>query len=157
MTEFAPDFVILGDTTSYHYEQIVVGTQLIADGALFLATNPDVNCPTERGSRPACGSIAALIEKATGRQPYFVGKPNPFMMHSALERMGVRAAGTIMVGDRMDTDVIAGLESGLMTALVLTGVTKRDDVARFPFRPDHVIERLVDLAEPSRVRETPKR
>jgi NagD protein len=147
ITEFAPDFVILGDTTSYHYEQIVAGAQLVAEGALFLATNPDANCPTEAGLKPACGAVAALIEKATGRQPYFVGKPNPFMMRSALDRLGVRAADTIMVGDRMDTDVIAGLESGLMTALVLTGVTKQADITRFPFRPDRVVERLGDLGQ----------
>lgn len=147
ITEFAPDFVVLGDTTSYHYEQIVTGANLVAEGASFLATNPDVNCPTERGLHPACGAVAALIEKATGRQPYFVGKPNPFMMRSALDRLGVRAADTIMVGDRMDTDVIAGLQSGLKTALVLTGATKRADVARFPFRPDLVIERLADLGQ----------
>nr|WP_245273588.1 HAD hydrolase-like protein [Mesorhizobium sp. WSM3224] len=88
-----------------------------------------------------------MIEKATGRHPYFVGKPNPFMMRSALERLGVGAADTIMVGDRMDTDVVAGLESGLKTALVLTGVSTRADMERFPFRPDHVIERLADLGD----------
>lgn len=152
ITEFAPDFVILGDTTSYHYEQIVIGAHLVADGALFLATTPDVNCPSERGLHPACGAVAALIEKATGRQPYFVGKPNSFMMRLALERLGVRAADTIMVGDRMDTDVVAGLELGLKTALVLTGVTKRADIARFPFRPEHVVERLADLEQAIRGR-----
>jgi len=147
ITEFAPDFVVLGDTGSYHYDQIVVGAHLVANGSRFLATNPDVNCPTERGLRPACGAAAALIEKTTGRQPYFVGKPNAFMIRSALDRLGVRAADTIMVGDRMDTDVVAGLESGLKTALVLTGVTTRADLERFPYRPDHVLERLADLGQ----------
>lgn len=147
ITEFAPDFVILGDTTSYHYEQIATGAELVAKGAWFLATNPDATGPTERGFHPACGAVAALIEKATGRQPYFVGKPNPFMMRNALDRLGVRAADTIMVGDRMDTDVLVGLESGLKTALVLTGVTARADIERFPFRPDHVVERLADLGQ----------
>jgi NagD protein len=146
-TEIAPDFVVLGDTTSYRYEQIVTGADLIAKGARFLATNPDANCPTERGLRPACGAVAALIEKATGRQPYFVGKPNAFMIRGALDRLGARAADTIMVGDRMDTDIVAGLESGLRTALVLTGATARADLERFPFRPDHVLERLADLEE----------
>ncbi len=145
LTEMAPDFVVLGDTVSYHYEQIATGAHLVAGGARFLATNPDVNGPTERGLHPACGAVAALIEKATGRQPYFVGKPNPFMMRSALDRLGVRASDAIMVGDRMDTDVVAGLELGLVTALVLTGVTQREDIDRFPFRPNHVIERLADL------------
>lgn len=147
ITDVAPDFVVLGDTMSYRYEQIVTGVHLIAQGARFLATNPDVNCPTERGLRPACGAMAALIEKATGRQPYFLGKPNPFMVRGALERLGARAADTIMVGDRMDTDIVAGLESGLKTALVLTGATARADVECFPFRPDHVVERLADLSQ----------
>ncbi|CCV05894.1 NMP phosphatase [Mesorhizobium metallidurans STM 2683] len=147
ITEFAPEFVVLGDTTSYHYEQIATGAELVAKGARFLATNPDATGPTERGSHPACGAVAALIEKATGRQPYFVGKPNPFMMRNALDRLGVRAVDTIMVGDRMDTDVLAGLESGLKTALVLTGVTKLADIERFPFRPDHVVECLADLGQ----------
>ncbi|MES0110140.1 HAD-IIA family hydrolase [Mesorhizobium sp. M0013] len=147
ITEFAPDFVVLGDTTSYHYEQIARGAELVAEGAWFLATNPDATGPTERGFHPACGAVAALIEKATGRQPYFVGKPNPFMMRSALERLGVDGVDTVMVGDRMDTDVLAGLESGLRTVLVLTGVSTRADIQRFSFRPDHVIERLADLAK----------
>lgn len=147
ITEFGPDFVVLGDTTSYHYEQIAIGAELVAKGAWFLATNPDVTGPTERGFHPACGAVAALIEKAIGRQPYFVGKPNPFMMRSALDRLGMAAADTIMVGDRMDTDVLAGLESGLRTALVLTGVTTRADIMRFPFRPHHVVECLADLGQ----------
>lgn len=146
ITEVAPDLVILGDTISYHYEQIAAGAEHVARGAWFLATNPDATGPTERGFHPACGAVAALIEKATGHQPYVVGKPNSFMMRSALDRLGVRAADTIMVGDRMDTDVLAGLEAGLQTALVLSGVSKRDDIARFSFKPDHVIERLADLA-----------
>ncbi|MER8479293.1 HAD-IIA family hydrolase [Mesorhizobium sp. M1163] len=147
ITEFDPDFVIVGDTVSYHYEQIATGANLVAKGAWFLATNPDATGPTERGFHPACGSVAALIEKATGRQAYFVGKPNAFMMRGALDRLKVRAVDTIMVGDRMDTDVIAGLESGLKTALVLTGVTRRTDIERFPFRPDYVIECLADLRQ----------
>lgn len=146
ITEFSPDFVVLGDTISYHYEQIVTGAYLVAQGARFLATNSDVNCPNERGLHPACGAVAALIEKTTGRQPYFVGKPNAFMMRNALASLGVRASDAIMVGDRMDTDVVAGLESGLRTALVLTGATMRADIERFPFRPDYVIERLADLS-----------
>lgn len=147
ITAFTPDFVVLGDTISYHYEQIATGANLVAKGACFLATNPDATGPTERGFHPACGSVAALIEKATGRQPYFVGKPNPFMMRRALDRLGVRAADTIMVGDRMDTDVLAGLESGLKTALVLTGVSTRADMERFPYRPDYVLECLADLGQ----------
>ncbi|RWI04345.1 HAD-IIA family hydrolase [Mesorhizobium sp.] len=140
-----PDFVVLGDSTSYHYEQIATGAELVAQGAWFLATNPNTTGPTERGFHPACGAVAALIEKATGRQPYFVGKPNPFMMRSALDRLGVRAADTIIVGDRMDTDVLAGLESGLKTVLVLTGITTQADIVRF--RPNHVVECLANLGQ----------
>lgn len=147
ITEIAPDFVVLGDSISYDYQQIVTGADLVAQGAHFLATNPDVNCPTERGLRPSCGAVAALIGKATGRQPYFVGKPNAFMIRGALDRLGLRADHTIVVGDRMDTDIVAGLESGLQTALVLTGVTARADLERFPFRPHNVIECLADLGQ----------
>jgi NagD protein len=139
ITEIAPDFVVLGDTISYHYEQIAAGAEHVARGAWFLATNPDATGPTERGFHPACGAVAALIEKATGHQPYVLGKPNPFMMRGVLDRLGVGAADTIVVGDRMDTDVMAGLEAGLQTVLVLSGVTKRADIERFPFKPDHVI------------------
>lgn len=147
VTEFAPDFVVLGDSTSYDYQQLVIGSHLVAQGARFLATNPDANCPTEHGFRPACGAAAALIEKSTGRQPYFVGKPNAFMVRGALDRLRVQAEHTVVVGDRMDTDILAGLESGLQTALVLTGVTARADLERFPFRPHNVIERLADLGQ----------
>ncbi|MBZ0230010.1 MAG: HAD-IIA family hydrolase [Bauldia sp.] len=146
LTEYAPDFVILGDTISYHYEQIATGALLVSAGARFLATNPDVNGPTERGMHPACGAVAALIEAATSKKPYFVGKPNPFMMRCALDKLGIRATDTLMVGDRMDTDILAGIESGLKTALVLTGVTSREEIAGYPFRPDRVLERLADLA-----------
>jgi NagD protein len=147
ITEVAPDFVILGDTPSHDYEQIVTGANLIEQGARFIATNPDANCPTEHGLRPACGAAAALMEKTTGRQPYFVGKPNAFMIRGALGRLGARAEDTIIVGDRMDTDIVAGLESGLTTALVLTGVTTQADLERFAYRPDHVLDRLADLRE----------
>jgi NagD protein len=147
ITEFVPDFVVLGDTPSYHYAQIVTGAYLVAQGARLLATNPDANCPTEGGLRPACGAAAALIEKTTGCQPYFVGKPNAFMIRGALDRLGARAADTVIVGDRMDTDIVAGLESGLKTALVLTGATARADLERFAFRPDHVLECLADLGQ----------
>lgn len=147
ITEVDPDFVVLGDTTSHRYEQIAIGTRFVAEGSRFIATNPDANCPDELGLRPACGAVAALIEKATDRRPYFTGKPNAFMMRAALDRLNSRVADTIIVGDRMDTDVIAGLELGLRTALVLSGATKRTDLEQFAFRPDHVIDCLADLAK----------
>ncbi|ESX79409.1 HAD-IIA family hydrolase [Mesorhizobium sp. LSHC414A00] len=145
-TVFSPDFVVLGDADSYHYEEIVTGAQLISAGARFIATSPDPAVPAEKGLHPACGAVAALIAEATGMKPYFIGKPNPFMTRCALEKLGVRAEQTVLVGDRMDTDVLAGLESGMRSALVLTGATAPADVARFPFRPDLIVDRLADLA-----------
>ena len=157
VTENAPDYVVLGESLSYHYEYIGMGARLVANGARFLATNPDVNGPTEQGLHPACGAVAALIQAATGKAPYFIGKPNPFMMRSVLDKLKLRAAEAVMVGDRMDTDVLAGLELGLTTALVLTGVTQRADIDNFAFRPDMVGERLADLTRlatgPSAVKE----
>ncbi|MDX8457893.1 HAD-IIA family hydrolase [Mesorhizobium humile] len=146
-TVFSPDFVVLGDADSYHYEEIVTGARLLCAGARFIATSPDPSVPAEKGMHPACGAVAALIAEATGFKPYFVGKPNSFMTRCALEKMGVTAEQTVLVGDRMDTDVLAGLESGMRSALVLTGATARADVARFPFRPDVIVDRLADLAD----------
>jgi NagD protein len=145
ITDNSPDYVLLGEAQSYDYEQIATGVHLVRGGARFIATNPDVCAPTERGLHPACGAVAALIEQATGRKPYFIGKPNPFMMRSVLDKLGAHAKDSVMVGDRMDTDVVAGLESGLRTVLVLTGVSERSDLSRFSFSPDIVVERLADL------------
>ena len=118
--------------------------RLINDGARFIATNPDVTGPSAEGPLPATGSVAALITKATGRDPYFVGKPNPMMFRSALNRIEAHSEQTIMVGDRMDTDVVAGIEAGLETILVLTGSTERADVERYPFRPSRVLDSIAD-------------
>ena len=101
----------------------------------FIATNPDATGPTPEGPLPATGSVAAMVTKATGAQPYFVGKPNPMMFRSAMNRIEAHSETTVMVGDRMDTDVVAGIEAGLETILVLTGSTRRADIARFPYRP----------------------
>ncbi|AZO05137.1 MULTISPECIES: HAD-IIA family hydrolase [unclassified Mesorhizobium] len=148
-TVFSPDFVVLGDADSYHYEEIVTGARLLSAGARFIATSPDPSVPAEKGVHPACGAVAALIAEATGMKPYFIGKPNSFMTKCALEKMGVRAEQTVLVGDRMDTDVLAALQSGMRSALVLTGATAKADVARFPFRPDVIVDRLADLADHS--------
>ncbi|ARP64328.1 HAD family hydrolase [Mesorhizobium sp. WSM1497] len=146
-TVFSPDFVVLGDADSYHYEEIVTGAQLVSAGSRFLATSPDPAVPAEKGLLPACGAVAALIAEATGMKPYFIGKPNSFMTRCALEKLGVKAEQTVLVGDRMDTDVLAGLESGMRSALVLTGATAPADVARFPYKPDVIVARLSDLAD----------
>lgn len=139
MTSVNPEYVVLGETHAYNVEQITQAIRLVRAGARFIATNPDPTGPSETGIVPACGAMAALIERATGVRPYFVGKPNPLMMRRALNYLGTHSDATIMVGDRMDTDVVAGMEAGMETILVLTGVTRAEDVERFPYRPNHVL------------------
>jgi NagD protein len=145
LTDYNPDYVILGETDSYPYDKIIRATRLISDGVAFIATNPDPSGPTEEGMSPACGAVAALIEKATGLSPYFVGKPNPLIMRSALRYLGEHSENAVMVGDRMDTDIKVGLESGLETILVLTGVTRVDTIAHFPYRPNQVVNSVADI------------
>ncbi|HVX53607.1 HAD-IIA family hydrolase [Nocardioides sp.] len=152
MTDRNPDYVVLGETRTYSFEAITRAIRLIEGGARFIATNPDPSGPSQHGTLPATGSVAALISTATGRRPYFIGKPNPLMMRSALNRIEAHSETTAMVGDRMDTDVISGLEAGLRTFLVLTGSTRPEQVETFPYRPTQVVESvkdLVDLVEPS--------
>ena len=145
LTEKAPDYVVLGETRNYNFSRVSKAVQLVAAGARFIATNPDASGPSEEGIEPACGAMAALVEKATGVSPYFVGKPNPLMMRSALRFLGAHSEDTVMVGDRMDTDIIGGVESGLETILVLTGVTQREDVRRFPYQPTHVLDSVAQI------------
>jgi NagD protein len=147
MTESAPDYVVLGETRTYSFERITQAIRLIARGARFIATNPDATGPTLEGPLPATGSVAALISRATGVDPYFVGKPNPLMMRSALNALDAHSEDTAMIGDRMDTDVVAGLEAGLETILVLTGVTTRAESESFPYRASRVVESVADLVE----------
>jgi NagD protein len=147
LSERDPEYVVLGETRTYSFEAITTAIRLIEKGARFIATNPDVSGPSVHGPIPATGSVAALITKATGVEPYFVGKPNPLMMRSALNRIDAHSETTVMVGDRMDTDVVAGLEAGLRTILVLTGSTRRDQVERFPYRPTHVVDSVADLVD----------
>jgi NagD protein len=118
---------------------------LVAAGAHFIATNPDPTGPGEGGIVPACGAMAALIEKASGASPFFVGKPNPLMMRTALNYLDVHSEDTVMVGDRMDTDIIAGVEAGMETILVLSGVTRREDVARFPYQPTQILQSVAHI------------
>jgi len=145
MTERDPDYVVLGETRTYSFERITQAIRLVANGARFIATNPDVTGPSLEGSLPATGSVAALIEKATGRSPYYVGKPNPLMMRSALRRLGAHSESTVMIGDRMDTDVHSGIEAGLQTILVLTGISSRESAERYPYRPTLVLDSVADL------------
>jgi NagD protein len=145
LTDTDPDYVVLGETRTYSFEAITKAIRLIQGGARFIATNPDATGPSKEGDLPATGAVAALITRATGREPYFVGKPNPMMFRSALNRIDAHSEHTAMVGDRMDTDIVAGIEAGLVTYLVLTGSTRAADVERFPFRPAHVVDSIADL------------
>ena len=145
LTERDPDYVVLGETRTYSFEAITRAIRLIEKGARFIATNPDVTGPSPEGSLPATGSVAALITQATGVAPYFVGKPNPLMMRSALNRIEAHSESTVMIGDRMDTDVIAGIEAGLRTILVLSGSTRAGQIERFPYRPTRVEQSIADV------------
>lgn len=145
LTDKDPDYVVLGETTNYSYELIAKAVRRIAAGARFIATNPDPSGPSEKGIEPACGALAALIEKASGVRPYFVGKPNPLMMRTALRFLGAHSEETVMVGDRMDTDIVAGMESGMETVLVLTGVTREEEVSKFPYRPTRIVGSVAEI------------
>ena len=145
ITEYEPEYVILGETHSYNLETITQGIRLIVRGAHFIAANPDPSGPSEEGIVPACGAMAALIERATGVSPFYVGKPNPLMMRMALNHLGVHSEDTVMVGDRMDTDIVAGVESGMETILVLTGVTARSEVPRYPYQPTRIVDSVADI------------
>ncbi|MFD5601239.1 HAD-IIA family hydrolase [Leucobacter sp. NPDC058333] len=145
MTESNPDFVVVGETRNYSFEAITKAIRLIIGGARFISTNPDATGPSHEGPLPATGAINALITKATGKQPYIIGKPNPMMFRSALNQIGAHSHNTGMIGDRMDTDVVAGIEAGLHTVLVMTGISDRAEIERFPFRPDEVLDSVADL------------
>ncbi|TCP56562.1 NagD protein [Tamaricihabitans halophyticus] len=145
LTDRNPDYVVLGETRTYSFTAITTAIRLVEQGAKFLATNPDATGPSRDGLLPATGSVAALIQRATGFEPYFIGKPNPLMMRSALRSLGAHSEATLMIGDRMDTDVRSGLEAGLETILVLSGIASTESVERFPFRPSLVIDSVADL------------
>ncbi len=145
LTDQKPEYVVLGETTAYSFERITRAIRFVSAGARFIATNPDVIGPSEGGIVPATGAVAALISAATGIKPYFIGKPNPLMMRTALRTLDAHSEDSVMIGDRMDTDIIAGIESGLRTILVLSGVTSREQVERFPYRPTWVRDSLADV------------
>jgi NagD protein len=147
LTERGPDYVVLGETRTYSFERVTHAIRLLMEGARFIATNPDPTGPTAKGPVPATGAVAALISRATGVQPYFVGKPNPLMMRSALNALDAHSETAAIVGDRMDTDVKSGLEAGMHTVLVLTGSTSAGEVERYPYRPSQVVDSVADLAE----------
>ena len=145
ITDIEPWYVVLGETRAYNYQLITTAICLIGQGARFIATNPDPSGPGEGGLVPACGAMAALIEKATGVSPFFVGKPNPLMMRTALNYLGVHSENTVMIGDRMDTDIVTGVESGMETVLVLSGVTRSEDIRRYPYQPSRVVSSVAEI------------
>ncbi|WP_329457730.1 HAD-IIA family hydrolase [Streptomyces sp. NBC_01497] len=147
LTDHEPDYVVLGETRTYSFEALTRAIRLINNGARFICTNPDETGPSAEGPLPAAGAVAALITKATGKDPYFAGKPNPLMMRTGLNAIGAHSETSAMIGDRMDTDMLAGLEAGVETFLVLTGVTKRADIDRYPFRPSNTVDSIADLID----------
>ena len=144
-TDQNPDYVVLGETRNFNFDNLTKAIRLIGAGSRFIVTNPDATGPSNEGPLPAAGSVAALITKATGMKPYIVGKPNPMMFRSAMRKIGAHSETTGMIGDRMDTDVVAGIEAGLHTVLVLTGIADDAEIAKYPFRPTEILNSVADL------------
>ncbi len=147
MTDADPEYVVLGETRTYDFHSLTKAIRLIESGAKFIATNPDVTGPSNEGILPTTGSVAAMITKATGRKPYFVGKPNPVMLRAGLNKIRAHSEHTAMIGDRMDTDMQAAIEAGLYSYLVLSGSTTLEDVKNFPFRPAEIYQSIEELVE----------
>jgi len=145
MTDVNPDYVVLGESRNFNFDSLTKAIRLINNGARFIATNPDATGPSADGVLPATGSVAALITKATGREPYIVGKPNPMMFRSAMNKINAHSESTGMIGDRMDTDIVAGIEAGLHTVLVLTGIADDAEINKYPFRPNEILNSIGDL------------
>ncbi len=145
MNNVDPDYVVVGETRSYSYEKIEQAVNLVLKGAKLIGTNPDISGPVENGIVPATKALIAPIEIATGKKAYFVGKPNPLMMRNALKKLQCKREDTIIIGDRMDTDIIAGIESEIDTVLVLSGITKKEEITDFPYRPRFVLNGVIDL------------
>ncbi len=145
VTEHNPDYVVVGKTPSFSFEMIRKAANLIRAGAKFIGTNPDMIDPVEKGVEPAAGVILKAIEAASGKKPYVVGKPNSLMMMIARKKLGVHSEDTVMIGDRLDTDIVGGLEAGMKTCLVLSGVSTRESIRDFPYRPDYIFESVADI------------
>jgi NagD protein len=147
MNNVNPDCVVVGEGRGYSLEALERAVRLVLGGARLIGANPDITGPTEGGLIPACGALVAPIELATGTKAYFIGKPNPLMMRHGLKRLNAQREDTAIIGDRMDTDIVAGVESEIETILVLSGVTRLDDIAKFPYRPRHVLEGIFEIPE----------
>lgn len=143
----SPDYVVVGDTHSYNFEKIELAVNLVIKGAKLIGTNSDISGPIEVGITPSTKALIAPIEIASGKKAYYVGKPNPLMMRSALKRLGVRREDAIVIGDRMDTDIRCGLESEIDTLLVLSGITEKIEIDNFPYRPHYVLNGVIDLVK----------
>lgn len=147
MNDVDPDYVIIGEGNTYNYENILKAVKLVMRGAKLIGTNSDLTGPAEDGIIPACRAMISPIEMATGQKAYFVGKPNPLMMRTGLRILGVHSEDAVMIGDRMDTDIVAGIETGLDTVLVLSGVTDQNEIKKFPYRPRLVLNGVGDIPE----------
>ena len=145
MNDVDPDYVVIGETRSYNFERLQKAINLVINGAMLIGTNPDLTGNAEEGIIPACKALTAPVELATNRQAYYVGKPNPLMMRHALKRLECRREETVIIGDRMDTDILAGVESEIDTVLVLSGVTSESDLVRFSYRPKHILSGIADI------------
>ena len=147
MNDVNPDYVVVGETRTYSFEKIEKAIELVNKGAKLIGTNPDITGPTERGIMPATGALIATIEIATNKKAYFVGKPNPLMLRHGLRKLGCHSEEIAFIGDRMDTDIIAGIESNVDTVLVLSGVTSVEDIDNFPYRPKYVLNGVGDIVK----------
>ncbi len=145
MNDVTPDYVVVGETRTYSFEKLEKAIDLVLKGAKLIGTNPDITGPTERGLIPATGALIAPIEIATNRKAYFVGKPNPLMLRHGLRRLNCHSSDAAFIGDRMDTDIISGIESNIDTVLVLSGVTTMEDIDNFPYRPKHILNGVGDI------------
>jgi len=145
ISESHPDYVVVAKSVTFGFEQMKKAVHLIDHGAKFIGTNPDMIDPVEGGYEPAAGTLLAAIAAATGKKPYIVGKPNSLMMMLATRKLGVHPEDAVMIGDRMDTDIVGGMEAGMTTALVLSGVSSLESVQHFPYQPDHIFDSVADI------------
>lgn len=149
VVDHAPDFVVVGEGRTVTLEMLEIAVQMILDGAKLIATNLDPNCPTKHGTRPGAGATVAYLETATGAKAMSIGKPSPIMMRAARKQIGMASSETVMIGDTLETDILGGVQMGYRTILVLSGSTKREDLARCPYAPDLIIDSIAQLADPS--------
>jgi NagD protein len=147
----SPDYVVVGEGRTLSFEMLEHAVQMVIDGAKLIATNLDPNCPTQKGTRPGCGAIVSLIEAASGIKAFSVGKPSPVMMRIARKELGIATSETIMIGDTMETDIVGGVQMGYRTILVLTGSTKREDLAKYAYQPDIIVNSVADLCDPDKL------